>query len=178
MDRYAACDPNGTDQEPDNDAGQSIDRTGGRPAQPGPIPTWDVFSGRQLPHRTHDDRHFRWSAWVWSPPPESNRRPHPYHGTTRNRCADRRFPSWRPTVGAKVIGSLSAQLCALFQRCALWPRMRKVDPPQLRSALRSVRTCASPGTGPARADHCTSCVHRHTDPVSQGTAKTCLFTSG
>ena len=22
----------------------------------------------------------RWSALLWSPPPESNRRPHPYHG--------------------------------------------------------------------------------------------------
>jgi hypothetical protein len=41
---------------------------------------------------------FGWSTYVWSPPlcmeppPESNRRPHPYHGTTRNRCADDRFP--------------------------------------------------------------------------------------
>ena len=49
----------------------------------------------------------------WSPPPESNRRPHPYHGTTRNRCADHRFPRSRPTVGAEVIGSLSAKLCVL-----------------------------------------------------------------
>jgi site-specific DNA recombinase len=47
----------------------------------------------------------------WSPPPESNRRPHPYHATTGNRCADRRFPRSRPTVGAKVIGSPSTQLC-------------------------------------------------------------------
>jgi hypothetical protein len=47
------------------------------------------------------------------PPPESNRRPHPYHGTTGNRCAVRRFPRSRATVGAKVIGSLSAKLCAL-----------------------------------------------------------------
>jgi hypothetical protein len=30
----------------------------------------------------HDDQRFRWSAPIWSPPPESNRRPHPYH-----RCA-------------------------------------------------------------------------------------------
>jgi hypothetical protein len=59
---------------------------------------------------------------MWSPPPESNRRPHPYHGTTRNRCADRRFPSSRSTVGAEVIGSLPTKLCALFQPCAgrLW----------------------------------------------------------
>jgi hypothetical protein len=45
------------------------------------------------------------SAYV-EPPPESNRRPHPYHGTTRNRCANRRLPRSRPTVGAEVIGSL------------------------------------------------------------------------
>jgi hypothetical protein len=35
-------------------------------------------------------------------PPESNRRPHPYHGTTRNRCANPRFPRLRPTVGPKL----------------------------------------------------------------------------
>ncbi len=50
----------------------------------------------------------------WSPPPESNRRPHPYHGTTRNRCADRRFPSSGSTVGAKVMSSPSAKGCAHF----------------------------------------------------------------
>src|SRR5215218_4193223 len=50
-----------------------------------------------------------------SPPPESNRRPHPYHGTTGNRCADRRCPRSRPTVRAEVIGSLPAKLCAHFQ---------------------------------------------------------------
>jgi hypothetical protein len=31
---------------------------------------------------TTTDRRFRWSVLVWSPPPESNRRSHPYH-----RCA-------------------------------------------------------------------------------------------
>src|SRR5215211_1038285 len=49
-----------------------------------------------------------------APPPESNRRPHPYHGTTGNRCADRRFPRSRPTVGAEVIGSPPTKLCAHF----------------------------------------------------------------
>ena len=57
----------------------------------------------------------------WSPPPESNRRPHPYHGTTGNRCADRRFPRSRPTVRAEVIGSLSVKLCVLFQANAEMP---------------------------------------------------------
>jgi hypothetical protein len=60
-----------------------------------------------------DDQRFRWSAPMWSPPPESNRRPHPYHGTTGNRCANRRFPRSRPTVRAEVMGSLSAKLCVL-----------------------------------------------------------------
>jgi hypothetical protein len=66
----------------------------------------------------HGNQRFRWSEPIWSPPPESNRRPHPYHGTTRNRCADRHFPRSRPTVRAKVIGSPSAKLCALFKPCA------------------------------------------------------------
>jgi hypothetical protein len=71
------------------------------------------LDGKCLIERDSDQR-FHWSAPVWSPPPESNRRPHPYHGTTRNRCADRRFPRSRPTVGVEVIGSLSARLCALL----------------------------------------------------------------
>ena len=29
-----------------------------------------------------DGQRFRWSSSWWSPPPESNRRPHPYHGPT------------------------------------------------------------------------------------------------
>jgi hypothetical protein len=45
-------------------------------------------------------------------------RAHPYHGTSGNRCADRRFSRSRPTVGVKVIGSLSAKLCVLFKTCA------------------------------------------------------------
>jgi hypothetical protein len=57
----------------------------------------------------------RLSCWfVVEPPPESNRRPHPYHGTTRNRCAHRRLPRSRSTVGAKVMGSPSAKGCAHF----------------------------------------------------------------
>jgi hypothetical protein len=38
------------------------------------------------------------------PPAGTNRRPHPYHGTTRNRCAHRRFPRSRPTVSTKAAG--------------------------------------------------------------------------
>jgi hypothetical protein len=71
--------------------------------------------GRPQRLRTATHQHFGWSEAVWSPPPESNRRPHPYHGTTRNRCADRPFPRSRPTVRAKVIGSPSVKLCVLAQ---------------------------------------------------------------
>jgi hypothetical protein len=74
--------------------------------------------GIRLIERCEDQR-LRWSDPVWSPPPESNRRPHPYHGTTRNRCANRRFPRSRPTVRAKVIGSLQTKLCVQFQTLAM-----------------------------------------------------------
>ena len=53
------------------------------------------------------------SPGSWTP--ESNRRPHPYPGTTGNRCADRRFPGSRSTVKAEVIGSLFAKVCAHFR---------------------------------------------------------------
>jgi hypothetical protein len=56
-------------------------------------------------------------CWLgWSPRRNRTGDPIPYHGTTRNRCADRRFPSSRPTVRAKVIGSLPAKLCTLNHR--------------------------------------------------------------
>jgi hypothetical protein len=41
-------------------------------------------------HRTAASQHFSWSAYMRSPPPESNRRPHPYHrcaGGSRRRAA-------------------------------------------------------------------------------------------
>jgi hypothetical protein len=61
-------------------------------------------------------------AWWFGvePPPESNRRPHPYHGTTRNRCANRRSRRSRPTVRTEVIGSSSAKLCAHFSHVLLY----------------------------------------------------------
>ena len=73
--------------------------------------------GRPQELRTATYKRFRWSEPVWSPPPESNRRPHPYHGTTGNRCANRHIPSLRPTVRAKVIGSLAVRLCVLLESC-------------------------------------------------------------
>jgi hypothetical protein len=83
--------------------------------QSNPPATKDDRPSASSRSQRQDDQHFGWSSAWWSPPPESNRRPHPDPGTTRHRCADDRFPRSRPTVGAKVIGSLSAKLCALFQ---------------------------------------------------------------
>jgi hypothetical protein len=122
-DRCAARDPDPRDSW----IGQRLwseqsTSTGGGPAsQIASQQGMGSLDGRCLIERNGDQR-FRWSGPVWSPPPESNRRPHPYHGTTRNRCANRRFPRSRPTVGAKVIGSLSEKLCVLFGPCAgrLW----------------------------------------------------------
>ena len=81
----------------------------GRPTRFGHEP--DHRTAAQSGPEREEDQRLRWSAAMWSPPPESNRRPHPYHGTTRNRCANRRSPRSRPTVGVEVIGSLSAKLC-------------------------------------------------------------------
>ena len=69
---------------------------------------------------------FGWSAWMWPPPgPESNRRPHPYHGTAGNRYADSPFRRSRATVGTKV--------CALFSRsnvlCCAKGRRAILEPP-------------------------------------------------
>jgi hypothetical protein len=54
------------------------------------------------PERRADQR-LRWSASVWSPPPESNRRPHPYHGSEAERRAIRRPRRSQRTVGGAVM---------------------------------------------------------------------------
>jgi hypothetical protein len=61
--------------------------------------------GRLQRLRTATRQHFGWSVWVWSPPPESNRRPHPYHESRAHRCADRRFRRSPPTVDRQVMCS-------------------------------------------------------------------------
>jgi hypothetical protein len=43
--------------------------------------------------------------------PGLNLGPHPYQRNAGNRCAKRRFPSSRPTVGAKVMRSIGALVC-------------------------------------------------------------------
>src|SRR5918996_134988 len=54
---------------------------------------------------TTSDQRFRWSALLWSPPPESNRRPHPYHESRTHRCADQRFCRSLATVTPQVMCS-------------------------------------------------------------------------
>src|SRR5215207_11124949 len=48
------------------------------------------------------DQPLRWSSAWWSPPPESNRRPHPYHEPCTHRCAAQRLPRSLATVEAKL----------------------------------------------------------------------------
>jgi hypothetical protein len=55
-----------------------VDQEGPPVHRPQRIPS-GMWSGPIIP-KTITDHRFRWSGLVWSPPPESNRRPHPYHG--------------------------------------------------------------------------------------------------
>jgi hypothetical protein len=119
-------------------------------------------------------------APVWSPPPESNRRPHPYHGTTRNRCADRRCPRSRPTVRAEVIGSLPAKLCAHFQdmgRSSAGVVAAQVEAPvhhPLDAAAGSWNTAATARVAPAttRAPSGTSLLGEALQPAQRSTRDT------
>ena len=77
------------------------------------------------------DQRMRWSVPMWSPPPESNRRPHPYHGTTRNRCADRRSRRSRPTAGPKL-SVLLRQRYAFTSRQTLRCRAKPSSPSRSR----------------------------------------------
>src|SRR5215216_4843270 len=48
--------------------------------------------------------------WAWE---DLNLRPHPYQLNAGNRCANRPFPSSRPTVGAQGMRSISPLVCVL-----------------------------------------------------------------
>src|SRR5215203_2946706 len=67
--------------------------------------TMEIVDCKGSPTATH--QHFRWSEPVWSPPPESNRRPHPYHGSAAKRRANPRLRRSRDTVHAAVMGSVA-----------------------------------------------------------------------
>jgi hypothetical protein len=56
-----------------------------------------------------DDQRLRWSSAWWSPPPESNRRPHPYHGSGPHRRANSPSRRSRDSARGEVMGSV--QLC-------------------------------------------------------------------
>ena len=58
---------------------RGIDRTGGRPTHSDRIPTGKCSPARSTGPERQTDQRFGWSERMWSPPPESNRRPHPYH---------------------------------------------------------------------------------------------------
>jgi hypothetical protein len=155
--------------------------TGGTIDQSDRIPTREVRSpaSNRLRTRTTDQR-FPWSEPMWSPPPESNRRPHPYHGTTRNRCADRRCPRSRPTVRAEVIGSLPAKLCAHFQdmgRSSAGVVAAQVEAPvhhPLDAAAGSWNTAATARVAPAttRAPSGTSLLGEALQPAQRTTRDT------
>jgi hypothetical protein len=57
--------------------------------------------------RTGADQRLCWSAVVWSPPPESNRRHHPYHESRQERCATQGIRSSANTVNATCMGSVT-----------------------------------------------------------------------
>ena len=50
---------------------------------------------------------FRWSVWVWSPPPESNRRHHPYHGSGGTPPCYPRSPQVASHRECAVMGSVA-----------------------------------------------------------------------
>jgi len=54
------------------------------------------------------DRRFGWSDPMWSPPPESNRRPHPYHGSAAKRRAMPHLRRSTDTVDVTVMGSVTS----------------------------------------------------------------------
>ena len=64
--------------------------------------------GRRQRLRTATHQRLRWSESVWSPPPESNRRPHPYHGSAAKRRANPRSRRSFYTVSSVVMGSVPA----------------------------------------------------------------------
>ena len=95
-------------QRTGNNAGQSYQQApAGRPAsQIASQQGMCSLDGRCLIEH-HDDQRFRWSEPMWSPPPESNRRPHPYHGSAAKRCANPRSRRSQRTVDAAVMGSVA-----------------------------------------------------------------------
>jgi hypothetical protein len=92
---------------PDSLAGDQVDGRRSRRVETVPLDRLDD---------QRDDQAAGWQSTTAGPVgPPAAEWPHPYHGTTRNRCAQRHFRRSRPTVEGKVIGSLPAKLCALLR---------------------------------------------------------------
>jgi hypothetical protein len=133
-------------------------RPAGQPAAEPSTTTMTPVGRRRTPtHRTHDlqmqsglpHRLGRFSA--------SSNWPHPYHGTTRNRCADPRFPRSHPTVEAEVIGSPSAKLCAHLPSDRDWTPselLGSVGPLQLQWPARTELVGVLPGPEPLEGGAC------------------------
>ena len=84
LDRSAARGWTENGHRPGNDASQR-DRQGSQDDQPSLITSQQgmcSLDGRGLIERD-DDQRLCWAERMWSPPPESNRRPHPYHSCCR-----------------------------------------------------------------------------------------------
>ena len=95
------------------------------------------------------------------PPAGIDRRPHPYHGTTRNRCAERRYRRSRSTVGAKVMGSPSAKGSAHFP-ATLFASERLPQPAHRTGPVPLPRSAARSGGRYQPAEQYGSSAHRRT----------------
>src|SRR5215211_4160322 len=87
-----------------------------------------LTTARTNPGR-EDDQRLRWSSSWWSPPPESNRRPHPYHGSGAHRrqpafsqvAAHRRWRSYGPVLLGGPAGRGGGA-----RHLLIWPHRRLV----------------------------------------------------
>jgi hypothetical protein len=76
----------------------------------------DHYAARRTGPEREDDQRLRWSSAWGSPPPESNRRPHPYHGSTAKRRAIPRLRRSHYTARAVVMGPLRASTFGVSSR--------------------------------------------------------------
>jgi hypothetical protein len=112
-------------------------------------PQWPSPNGRDLKRGLDDEPtcpafgHAGFPCW-WSPPPESNRRPHPYHGSEAKRRAIPRCGSSRDSVHGEVMGSVAALVgLARSGACRLMSLLAR--------SCREVRWTALPARPPSAA---------------------------
>src|SRR5918992_3618255 len=102
----------------------------------------DRRATRRSDPRREDDQRLRWSSACWSPPPESNRRPHPYHGSAAKRRANRCSRSSYDTVDAPVMCSVA------FRRGGSARSLRARSPDAASVILHSMTPTGFPATLP------------------------------